>query len=57
MCFVVVVVIQESLERGLATERRERARADAAWMKQVNEGEGSVGGASMDYVSRWWLSS
>lgn len=26
---------QEVLERGLETERRERAKADASWMKQV----------------------
>ena len=27
---------QEALERGLETERRKRARADAVWMKQVS---------------------
>ena len=26
---------QEVIERGLETERRERAKADASWMKQV----------------------
>ena len=30
------LVPQERVERGLATERRERARADAQWMRQVS---------------------
>ena len=32
----MLFVAQERVERGLETERGERARADAQWMRQVS---------------------
>ena len=34
-CFLEALVRQEKEERGIVTSRKEKARADATWMKQV----------------------